>query len=228
MTVKAILFGGIGTLLETSEIQRMAFNEAFNRCDLDWHWDRDAYLDMLAIPGGVQRILRYAEAQGETAIDQEAAERLHADKTAHFHAAIKEGGLSARDGVEPLVSHCLNANIALGFATTTDAQTARAVLDAIAASDLEPDLKDPLLKQLRRILDEEDTHLEIATQHNHLLEADRAGLSPKTVELLDQLEKLTADDYEYAAELSMKQIAKTIGRYAEGARYRAQIEAGGA
>ena len=103
-----------------------------------------------------------------------------------------------------------------------------AVLDAIGASDLEPDLKDPLLKQLRRILDEEDTHLEIATQHNHLLEADRAGLSPKTVELLDQLEKLTADDYEYAAELSMKQIAKTIGRYAEGARYRAQIEAGGA
>ena len=131
MKVKAILFGGIGTLLETSEIQRMAFNEAFDRCGLDWHWDRDAYLDMLAIPGGVQRILRYAEARGETAIDQEAAERLHADKTAHFHAAIKEGGLSARDGVEPLVSHCLNANIALGFATTTDAQTARAVLDAI-------------------------------------------------------------------------------------------------
>ena len=74
MTVKAILFGGIGTLLETSEIQRMAFNEAFDRCGLDWHWDRDAYLDMLAIPGGVQRILRYAEAQGETAIDQEAAD----------------------------------------------------------------------------------------------------------------------------------------------------------
>jgi len=103
-----------------------------------------------------------------------------------------------------------------------------AVLDAIAASDLEPGLKDPLLRQLRRILDEEDTHLEIATQHNHLLQAEREGLSPKTVELLGQLETLTADDYEYAAELSMKQIATTIGRYADGARYRAEIERGAA
>lgn len=101
-----------------------------------------------------------------------------------------------------------------------------AVVDAIAASDLEPGLKDPLLKQLRRILDEEDTHLEIATQHNHLLRADRAELSPKTVELLEKLEVLTADDYEYAADLSMKQIVKTIGRYAGGARYRAEIERG--
>ncbi len=103
-----------------------------------------------------------------------------------------------------------------------------AVLDAIAASDLEPALKDPLLTQLRRILDEEDTHLEIATQHNHLLSADREGLSAKTTLLLDGLEKLTADDYEWAAELSMKQIVKTIGRYAEGARYRAEIESGSA
>ena len=101
-----------------------------------------------------------------------------------------------------------------------------AVLDAIAASDLESGLKDPLLKQLRRILDEEDTHLEIATQHNVLLEADRDGLGDETLELLTGLEALTADDYEWAAELSMKQITRTIGRYAAGAKYRAEIESG--
>jgi hypothetical protein len=103
-----------------------------------------------------------------------------------------------------------------------------AVLDAVATSDLEPGLKDPLAKQLRRILDEEDTHLEIATQHNHLLEAALEGLSPKTIELLEGLGALTADDYEWAAELSMKQVVKTIGRYADGARYRAEIESGSA
>jgi len=103
-----------------------------------------------------------------------------------------------------------------------------AVLDAIAASDLEPSLKQPLLKQLRRILDEEDTHLEIATQHNVLLQADRSKLGAKTRELLTRLEAITADDYEWAAELSMKQIAKTIARYAEGPAYRARIEAAAA
>jgi len=101
-----------------------------------------------------------------------------------------------------------------------------AVLDAIAASDLPPDLKEPLVRQLRRILAEEDTHLEIATQHNALLEADRAKLSPRTIELLDRLGALTEDDYEWAAELSMRQIVETVAHYADGARYRAEIEAG--
>jgi len=101
-----------------------------------------------------------------------------------------------------------------------------AVLAAVAASDLPPDLKDPVVTQLRRILEEEDTHLEIATQHNALLAADRSKLSPRTVELLEALERLTAEDYEWAAELSMREIVKMIGRYAEGERFRAEIKAG--
>jgi len=99
-----------------------------------------------------------------------------------------------------------------------------AVLEAAAASDLPPELKGPVVAQLRRILDEEDTHLEIATQHNALLAADRSGLSPRTVDLLDRLEALTADDYAWAAELSMKEVVKLIARYGEGAAFRDEIE----
>jgi hypothetical protein len=100
-----------------------------------------------------------------------------------------------------------------------------AVIDAVAASDLAPELKNPIVTQLRRILDEEDTHLEIATQHNALLAANRAGLTERTVELLQALEKLTTDDYEWAAELSMKEVVKMVGRYAAGPRFREEIEA---
>jgi hypothetical protein len=106
-----------------------------------------------------------------------------------------------------------------------------AVVEAVAASELPAVLKGPIEAQLRRILDEEDTHLEIATQHNALLAADRAALSPRTVELLEGLEKLGADDYEWAAELSMREVVKMIARYGEGPRFRAEIEgasAGGA
>jgi hypothetical protein len=35
---------------------------------------------------------------------------------------------------------------------------------------------------------------------------------------------LTADDYDWAAELSMKEIVKMIGRYADGPAFRAEIE----
>ena len=32
--MKAIIFGSIGTLVETSDIQRQSFNQAFKECDL--------------------------------------------------------------------------------------------------------------------------------------------------------------------------------------------------
>jgi hypothetical protein len=99
-----------------------------------------------------------------------------------------------------------------------------AVIEAVAASDLPAGLREPIARQLRRILDEEDTHLAIATQHDALLRAERAGLSPRTVELLESLEKLDADDYEWAAELSMREVVKLIARYAEGPAFRARIE----
>ena len=47
MTIQALFFGGIGTLLETSELQREAFNAAFREAGLDWHWSIDEYREML-------------------------------------------------------------------------------------------------------------------------------------------------------------------------------------
>jgi phosphoglycolate phosphatase-like HAD superfamily hydrolase len=56
MTVKAILFGSIGTLVETSDFQRRAFNQAFAQAGLDWNWDTETYVRLLKKSGGQQRI----------------------------------------------------------------------------------------------------------------------------------------------------------------------------
>jgi len=37
---KALLFGSIGSIVETSEIQRKSFNKAFKQYGLDWNWDQ--------------------------------------------------------------------------------------------------------------------------------------------------------------------------------------------
>ena len=42
--MKSILFGSIGVLVESSEIQRKAFNEAFKEFGLDWYWNVANYL----------------------------------------------------------------------------------------------------------------------------------------------------------------------------------------
>ena len=58
---KALLFGSIGSIVETSEIQRKSFNEAFTRFGLDWNWNKHEYQNLLIKSGGKDRISRYAK-----------------------------------------------------------------------------------------------------------------------------------------------------------------------
>ena len=47
MKYKALIFGSIGTLIESSNIQRNSFNEAFKEAGLDWYWDEQDYKILL-------------------------------------------------------------------------------------------------------------------------------------------------------------------------------------
>jgi len=56
MPIKAIFFGAIGTLAETSEVQPETFNLAFKQSGLDWVWDRVSYVRMLeGLAGSIPR-----------------------------------------------------------------------------------------------------------------------------------------------------------------------------
>ena len=80
MTLKAVFFGSIGTLVETSDLQRRAFNQAFAEAGLDWNWSADVYKDLLTKSGGSSRIQDFATQCG---IDVDASQ-LHLRKTEFF------------------------------------------------------------------------------------------------------------------------------------------------
>ncbi|WP_224813948.1 HAD-IA family hydrolase [Hasllibacter sp. MH4015] len=124
---KAILFGAIGTLCETSELQRQSFNAAFRDAGLDWEWGREAYREMLRQPGGKDRIAAYAEEKG-VEVD---AERLHRAKVAHFRARVGQEGLALRAGVAEVIERAKAAEIALGFATTTGSDTVDLIFEGL-------------------------------------------------------------------------------------------------
>ena len=58
--MKSILLGSIGVLVESSEIQRRAFNEAFKEFGLNWYWNIANYTKMLQLPGGLNRLVEYS------------------------------------------------------------------------------------------------------------------------------------------------------------------------
>lgn len=122
---RALIFGAIGTLAETSDLQRRAFNAAFREAGLRWEWTAEVYADLLRQSGGRARIADEAARHGVT-VD---AAALHARKTAHFLDLLRRAAPPLRRGVAETVAAARGGSLRLALATTT----ARAVLDAVLA-----------------------------------------------------------------------------------------------
>ena len=161
--MKALIFDVDGTLAETEELHRRAFNDAFAATGLLWCWDRDRYRDLLATTGGKERIARFMADEGldPASVDVPA---LHADKTARYVALMDAGAIDARPGVRALIKAGRAAGLRLGVATTTSRPNIEAlclalfgapaarVFDAIAAGDEVP-AKKPAADVYRLALD---------------------------------------------------------------------------
>lgn len=126
--MSAIFFGSISTLVDTSELQRRAFNEAFAAHGLDWNWSHDDYIAMLDSNGGQQRIVDYAKDQAD---DVDAA-AVHATKSQIFQELLASSGLKPRPGVVETVEEAKRNHVKLGFVTTTSPENVEALLAALA------------------------------------------------------------------------------------------------
>jgi HAD superfamily hydrolase (TIGR01509 family) len=127
MTMTAVLFGSIGTLADTSEIQRESFNEAFAQHGLDWNWSRDEYRELLRDSGGARRIEAYARQRGE---DVDAA-AVHATKSEIFQRKLAEGDVEARPGVADTIVEAIGAGTKVALVTTTSPENVQALGKAL-------------------------------------------------------------------------------------------------
>ena len=112
---KALLFGSIGTIVETSEIQRRSFNSAFKIAGLKWNWTREIYKKLLSKSGGEARILRYAK-QTKTNVNSKNIIKL---KTKIFNSYLKKNKLKLRTGVKEIIKYSKQQEIKLAFVSST-------------------------------------------------------------------------------------------------------------
>jgi len=125
--MSAILFGSISTLADTSELQRRAFNEAFNRHGLDWSWSQEQYRSMLGSNGGAGRVATFAEERG----DEVDAAAVHATKSEIFQQLLADTSVMLRPGVGETIESAKAAGHRLGFVTTTSKANVDAILAAL-------------------------------------------------------------------------------------------------
>ncbi len=132
--LKGLLFDVDGTLAETEELHRQAFNQAFGERGLDWHWDRDLYRELLSVTGGKERIRHYLERFHPEVLQDPVIDHLirelHARKTAIYTERAARGDLPLREGVARLLEEARREGLRLGIATTTTRANVEALLEA--------------------------------------------------------------------------------------------------
>lgn len=134
--LRALIFDVDGTLADTEDAHRAAFNHAFDELGLGWHWDEALYTDLLQISGGKERTLHYwKQANSDIkALDghaiQETVERIHELKTAYYEATVNSGGVILRPGVLQLIEEALSKGLHLAIATTTSPVNIAALMRA--------------------------------------------------------------------------------------------------
>ena len=134
MPLKALIFDVDGTLAETEEIHRQAFNETFEELGLEWHWDRALYGELLRVTGGKERILHYLgrhrPAEPPPSMDQVA--EIHALKTERFASFLRGNAITFRPGVGRLIEEASSTGVRLAIATTTNRANVVALLQNAA------------------------------------------------------------------------------------------------
>lgn len=126
----AVLFGSIGSIADTSEIQRAAFNDAFAAHGLDWRWGRAEYLTLLHESGGESRIAAYAAERGES-VD---AAAVHRTKSEGFRQHLATTGATPRPGVVETIRSARRDGRQVALVTTTSPQNVASMLQATALS----------------------------------------------------------------------------------------------
>ena len=125
--MKSILFGSIGVLTESSEIQRRAFNEAFKEFGLDWYWNVANYIKMLQKPGGLNRIADYSNYN----LNQNDIKKIHDLKVKYFKS-LSKNNLKPRKGILEVIDYGFKNHIKIGFITTTTKSTLDLITDNLS------------------------------------------------------------------------------------------------
>lgn len=134
MTLKAIIFDIDGTFAETEEAHRAAFNTAFEKWDLGWHWDVELYSKLLEITGGKERLrhfVRHYDPEGGShfIMDDEMIWSLHNRKTEIYMDRVRGGSVPLRPGIALVIKEAREKGIKLAIATTTNMKPLKALFE---------------------------------------------------------------------------------------------------
>lgn len=139
--LEGVIFDVDGTLADTEEWHRQAFNRAFKEFKLDWEWGVTEYAQLLAVSGGHERIFEYAtrrQLRPDTSNERlrELAGEIHRRKSEIYRSLLVEDPPRLRCGVRRLLDEAHADGLSLAIATSSSLRNVEAMLTSCNACNL--------------------------------------------------------------------------------------------
>lgn len=137
--LKALVFDVDGTLADTEETHRAAYNAAFAEHGLNWYWTHQRYAALLAVSGGQQRLRHAIRSQAMSSLERARLLRLvpalHRTKTRLYAEFVAAGRVHLRPGIARLISEARAAGLDLALVSSTTPANIDALLSANLGDD---------------------------------------------------------------------------------------------
>lgn len=138
MKLEALIFDVDGTLVDTEELHRQAYNQTFLEFGFGWDWNTERYAELLAVSGGQARLAHFIDLIKLTPAEKTRLRRLipaiHKEKTRLFGHLIASNSARLRPGVGRIIDEARRANLQVGLV----ASSASANVDMLISSALGP------------------------------------------------------------------------------------------
>ena len=128
MKIKGIIFDVDGTIADTEDMHRQAFNKAFSKFNLNWHWSKEKYHKLLFISGGKERITRCLAEDKAIKKNINFIEELHKCKSEYYRSILLGSNISLRPGVKRLITEAKEKNIKIGIASNSSTENLQVLI----------------------------------------------------------------------------------------------------
>lgn len=132
MSLEALIFDLDGTMADTEETHRSAFNAAFIKLELWWDWGPLRYSELLKVSGGLDRLHHYVDslrvAPAEKARLRAIVALIHSTKSEIYAELLRAGQPPLRPGVKRLITEAQQERLQVAVVSTTTSANALALL----------------------------------------------------------------------------------------------------
>ena len=130
--IRALIFDVDGTLSETEELHRKAFNFVFKKKKIEWYWDFNLYKNLLKIAGGKERIDYYQRnfSTRKKVLTRKEIDKIHQKKTFLYKYWVEQGLLELRPGIKEIITMAKKKKLILAISTSSSFENVDSLIRA--------------------------------------------------------------------------------------------------